>query len=147
MKLLSCFAAAGILACQGSTLPVDEDPSIQGSYGAIYEPPQLVGPTGSCIRSIPHAVFSANDLGGFDLSVNFTDECVGDTGPEFVFGEVLILGSYTRQGTFLSFTPDDANAPLFTGVVEGEFIRLTLPTATGVGGTEVELVVGPREAF
>jgi hypothetical protein len=147
MRMLCCLAIASLLACQGSMMPVEEPPLIQGSYGTAYDPPQLVGPTGSCTRSIPHAVLSVNSLGDFDLSVNTIDDCIGDNGHEFIFGEVLFLGVYTRQGELMSFTPDSASSPLFTGTLEGEYVRLALPTTTGVGGTEVELVVGPREAF
>ena len=147
MKSLCCVVLAGLVACLGSAMPIEESPLIQGSYGAAYDPPILVGPTGSCVRSIPHAVLGVNNLGDFDLSVNFIDDCIGDTGHEFTFGEVLLLGDYTRQAELLSFTPDSADAPVFTGTIEGEFVRLTLPATTGVGGSEVELVVGPREGF
>ena len=145
--LVCCIALTGLLACQGSPMPIDEEELIQGTYGSAYDPPLSVGPTGDCIRSIPHAVLSVNRLGDFDLSVNTIDDCIGDTGHELRFGEVLILGSYSRYGALLSFTPDSASAPLFTGNMEGEFVRLTLPTATHVAGTEVELVVGPAESF
>jgi hypothetical protein len=145
---LTLWAGGALLpACASEPHPPDADPLPQGSYGAIYDPPQLVGPTGDCIRSIPHAVLSVNNLGDFDLSVNTIDDCVGDTGREFFFGEVLHLGSYTRQGALLTFTPDSALAPLFTGTLEGEYVRLTLPPATRVAGAQVELVVGPREPF
>lgn len=146
LRLLRCLLAVTVLAC-GSEPSPPQDPLIQGSYGAMWDPPLLVGPTGSCIRSIPHAVLSMNDLGDFDLSVNTTDDCIGDTGHEFIFGEVLLLGTYTRQGAVLSFTPDEASAPLFTGTIEGEYVRLALPHTTGVAGSDIELVVGPREPF
>ena len=143
--LTLCAGGALLSACASEPRPPDQDPLIQGSYGTIWDPPQPVGPTGDCIRSIPHAVLSVNNLGDFDLSVNTIDDCVGDTGHEFFSGEELFLGSYTREGALLSFTPDSAVAPLFTGTLEGEYVRLTLPPATQVAGAQVELVVGPRE--
>ncbi len=144
--MLCCGAAAAFLACGSEPNPPD-DPSIQGSYGTAWDPPIPVGSTGGCTRSIPHAVLSVGETGGFDLSVNTIDDCAGDTGREFIFGEVLLLGTYTREGAALSFTPDEEPAPLFTGAVEGEYVRLTLPHSTGVAGSEVELLVGPREPF
>jgi hypothetical protein len=142
---LALLAGGTLLAACGSEPRPPVDPLLQGSYAAVYDPPLPVNPAGGCDRSIPHAVLSVNDLGGFDLSVNTIEDC-GAPEP-ITFGEVLILGSYTREGSLLSFTPDEASAPLFTGTIEGEFVRLILPPATGVSGSEVELVVGPREPF
>jgi hypothetical protein len=124
-----------------------EDSLIEGTYGTNWEPALPVGPTGSCTRSIPHAVLAMNTLGGFDFSVNTIDDCIGDTGHEFIFGEVLFLGTYTRQAAVLSFTPDEESAPLFTGTIEGEYVRLDLPHATGLAGSDIELLVGPRVSF
>jgi hypothetical protein len=100
----------------------------------------------NCDRLISHAVLSVNEQGDFDLSVNVIDDC-SRAGGGFSFSEVLHLGSYTRQGTILSFTPDAASAPLFTGTMEGDYIRLTLPPETDVASLDVEIRVGPREPF
>jgi hypothetical protein len=146
LRILCCLSIAAVLAC-GSEPSPPEDPLLEGSYGTAWDPPLLVGPTGSCIRSIPHAVLSMNDLGGFDLAVSTIDDCIGDTGHEFISGAVLFLGTYTREGEVLSFTPDEAPSPLFTGTIEGEYVRIALPHATGVAGSDIELLVGPREPF
>jgi hypothetical protein len=82
----------------------------------------------------------------FDLSVNTIDDC-RSIGGDFVFGEVLHLGTYTREATLLSFTPDREPAPMFTGTIEGDYIRLTLPPATGIASEDVELLVGPRQPY
>lgn len=142
---LTLFAAGALLVACG-TDPSAAEELLQGTYGAEYDPPIAAGATVNCDRSIPHAVLSMNDQGDFDLSVNTIDDCTR-AGGGFNFSEVLHLGTYTRQGTLLSFTPDSASAPLFTGTLEGEFVRLTLPPEAGVANIELELLVGPREAF
>jgi hypothetical protein len=144
-QLWFTLCAATVLGACG-TDPSDDNQLFNGSYGTEFDPPVVVDSFGGCQRSIPHVAFGFNRLGDFDLSVNTVDDCT-QAGGGFTFGEVLHLGSYTRVNNLLSFTPADAPAPLFTGAIEGEFIRLTLPPATGISTHEVELLVGPREAF
>ena len=143
-----CFAIGAVAvlssACGTDPRPTDENQLINASYGSVYDPQVVVDASGGCQRSVSHAVLSMSDLGDFDLSVNTIDDCT-QAGGGFTFGEVLHLGSYTRASDHLSFTPDNAHSPLFTGTIEGEFIRLTLPSATGISTHQVELVVGPRE--
>ena len=124
--------------------PTENNQLFNGSYGTEYDPPVVVDAFGGCERSVPHVAFGFNRLGDFDLSVNTIDDCTL-AGGGFTFGEVLHLGSYTRVDDLLSFTPHNAHSPLFTGTIEGEFIRLTLPAATGISTHEVELLVGPRQ--
>jgi hypothetical protein len=111
-------AAGALLTACGTDPTTAPEELLQGSYGAQYDPPLAAGATTNCDRSIPHAVLGVNDLGDFDLSVNTIDDCTR-AGGGFEFSEVLHLGSYTRQGALLSFTPDSASAPLFTGTLEG----------------------------
>lgn len=142
----SCLSlcAVAVLAC--GTEPSDNNQLFNGSYGTEYDPPIVVDGFGGCERTVPHAVLAFNNLGDFDLSVNTIDDCT-QAGGGFTFGEVLHLGDYTRVDDLLAFTPDSASSPLFTGRIEGEFVRLTLPSATGISTHEVELLVGPRESF
>ena len=138
------LGAVALLGPACGTDPTDNNQLFDGSYGTDYDPPMVVDASGGCERSVSHAVLSFNRAGDFDLSVNTIDDCTL-AGGGFTFGEVLHLGTYTRADEILSFTPDNAHFPLFTGTIEGEFIRLTLPSATGISTHEVELVVGPRQ--
>jgi hypothetical protein len=89
---------------------------------------------------------NVNDPGGFSISINVYNDC-RKGGGEFTSFEVYHSGTYSRDGMLLSFTPIGASAPLFAGLIEGEYIRLTLPPAAGVASAEVVLLVGPREPF
>jgi hypothetical protein len=141
-----CAAAALLSACGDGSGP-DDGNQLEGSWSAVLEPPITVGSLHGCNRSIPYGILSMNDLGDFDLSVNTVDDC-RSIGEDFVFGEIYHDGSYTRDGALLSFTtPEAAQVPLFTGTVEGDYIHLTLPPATGLASEDVELLVGPRQPF
>ena len=142
----SVLGAVALLcsACGTDPRPTNENQLFNASYGTVYDPAVVVDASAGCQRLVDHAVLAMNDLGDFDLSVNTIDDC-SQGGGGFTFGEVLKLGSYTRDRDLLSFTPDSASTPLFTGTIEGEFIRLTLPAATGISSHEIELLVGPRE--
>jgi hypothetical protein len=88
-----------------------------------------------------------SSIGEFDLSINVVDDCTRG-GASFTFFEVLKLGRYTRVGTALAFIPDGETAEAFTGTLEGEYVRLTLPPSVGaLAPTDVELRVGPRHPY
>ena len=76
-----------------------------------------------------------------------TDDCrrVGRSVTSF---EVLKLGTYARVGPTLSFTPDGEAAPAFTGQLEGDYVRLTLPAEfEALAPNDLELRVGPDCPF
>jgi hypothetical protein len=146
-RLPSCRSSLALLALVlGSCSAEPEEQFIRGNYSVEYDPLRLVSATGNCDRLISHAVLSMNELGDFDLSVNVVDDCTR-AGGGYDFSEVLKLGDYQLEGTRLSFTPDSASTPLFTGMVDGDFIQLSLPPAVGVAIIDVELRVGPRIPF
>jgi hypothetical protein len=125
-----------------TTGPDDHD--VPGTYAVNYEPPQLASATEFCDRLIPHAALSMSELGDFDLSINLVDDC-SRAGGGSTPSEVHIGGLYRRQAARLSFTPGNETAPLFTGTLEGDFVRLNLPPAVGIAIIDVELRVGPRK--
>jgi hypothetical protein len=124
----------------------DEHP-LQGYYSASWEPSQLVSATVTCDRLVSHVLLAMSSLGEFDLSINAVDDCTRG-GASFTFFEVLKLGKYTREGSVLAFTPDGEAPAAFTGTLEGEYVRLTLPPSVGaLAPTDVELRVGPRTPY
>jgi hypothetical protein len=145
--------AAGVFlsACGTEPRPDDEDTLLEGSW-PFLEPTLVIGSEGGCERSVPYALLSMNELsnvndpGGFSISVNVYNDC-RNAGGEFTSFEVYHYGTYTQQEMLLSFTPIGESAPLFTGMIAGEYIRLTLPPSAGVASTEVVLLVGPRQPF
>jgi hypothetical protein len=121
-----------------------EDRLLEGSYVASYDPPLVGYATLNCDRLITYAFLAVNSLGGFDLSISVTDDCSRVGGGLSSF-EVLKLGTYTRHGATLSFTPDRETASVFTGHLEGEYVRLTLPAEfEALAPNDLELLVGPR---
>jgi hypothetical protein len=135
-----------ILLAFCGTEPEPEPQTIRASYGVLYDPNLLVSATENCDRLISHAVLSMNELRDFDLSINVVDDC-SRIGGGFSFSEVYKQGDYMLQGTQLSFTPDSATAPLFTGTLDGEFIQLSIPSDLGVAALDVNLRLGPGIAF
>jgi hypothetical protein len=139
-RYLSVPVAFLIIGC--STGP--DEQSVPGTYSVSYEPPLLASAAENCDRLIPNAILSLNELGDFDLSIDVVDDCSrGGGGP--TPSQIQIAGHYTRQVARLSFTPSNGTAPLFTGTLEGDFVRLNLPPAVGIAIIDVELRVGPRE--
>ena len=121
-----------------------EERPIEGTYVADYDPPLVGYATLNCDRLISYVFLAVNTVGGFDLSMSVTDDCsrVGGSVTSF---EVLKLGTYARVGPALSFTPDGEAAPAFTGQLEGEYVRLTLPADfEALAPNDLELRVGPR---
>jgi hypothetical protein len=82
-------AVVGLTAC--GTEP--DQRLFEGTYAAVYEPPQLISATSTCDRLVSHVLLSVNALGDFDLSINVTDDC-SRTGGGFAFFEVLKVGKY-----------------------------------------------------
>jgi hypothetical protein len=117
---------------------------LDGSCSVTYEPPLVASATENCDRLVSHALLAVNTRGDFDLSINVVEDC-SRVGSGFTFSEVLKLGTYTRRGNTLSFTPDGESAPAFTGELEGAYIRLTLPPAVGaLSYVDVQILLGPR---
>lgn len=136
------FAPVVIFVAACSTEPNPQD--VPGTYGVTYDPPLLASATLTCDRLIPHAVLSMTQLGEFDLSISLVDDCSrggGGSSPS----EVHMVGFYGLQAARLSFTPETSTAPLFTGTLEGDFVRLNLPPAVGIAIIDVEVRVGPRQ--
>lgn len=128
------------------TEPEPEEQTIRGSYDVVYEPNRLVGMVGHCDRLVSYADLSMNEVHDFRLLMNTVDDCTRIQAG-INFGQVLILGKYTLQGTQFSFTPDEATEPLFAGTMDGEFVDLSLPPAAGLTTTSVDLRVGPFEPY
>jgi hypothetical protein len=128
------------------TEPEPEEQTIRGSYDIAYEPDRLVGMVGNCDRLLDYAALSMNEVYDFNLLMNTVDDCSRIQGG-ITFGQVLIMGKYTLEGTQFSFTPDEATAPLFLGALDGEFVDLSLPPAVGLTTTHVDLRVGPFEPY
>lgn len=121
----------------------DERP-VEGTYVGNYDPPLVGYATLNCDRLITYVLLAVNTVGGFDLSISVTDDCSRVSGGVTSF-EVLKLGTYARVGPTLSFTPDGEAAPAFTGQIEGEYVRLTLPAEfEELAPNDLELRVGPR---
>jgi hypothetical protein len=112
-----------------------------------YDPARLTSATLSCDRLLTYTILSMNTLGDFDLSFNYIDDCSRSGGGYSYFG-VLKLGTYTRQGNELAFTPDSAAAPAFIGIIDGVYVNLTLPPAVGnLAPTDIDIRVGPRHPY
>ena len=142
LRILS-LGALFLAAC--GTEP--DEPGLQGSYSVAYDPARLTSATLNCDRLLTYTILGMNDLGDFDLSFNVIDDCSRAGGGYTYFG-VLKLGTYTRQGNELAFTPDSAMSPAFTGVIDGEYVTLTLPPAIGnLASADVEIRVGPRHPY
>lgn len=134
------IASALISGC--ATEP--EEALIEGTYAASYDPPLVGTATVNCDRLIAYAFLAVNTLGDFDLSINVMDDC-RRAGGGLSFFEVLKLGTYSRLGRTLSFTPDGEATPAFMGQLEGEYVRLTLPAEfEALAPSDLELQVGPR---
>ena len=129
-----------VAAC--STEPNPQD--IPGTYTAGFDPPQLASATVTCDRLIPHAVLSMAQAGQFDLTINLVDDC-SRAGGGSTPSQVHLVGFYAPQGAQLYFTPETSTAPLFTGTMEGSFVRLNLPPVVGIAIIDVNLRVGPRQ--
>ena len=121
-----------------------EEGLLEGTYAAAIDPPVVGYATLNCDRLIPHVSLVVNAQGEFDLSIDVADDCSRAGGGIAPF-EVLKLGTYARVGPTLSFTPDGEAGPTFTGQIEGEYIRLTLPAEfEELAPNDLEIRIGPR---
>lgn len=135
------IAVVTLAAC--STEP--DDRPFRASYAVSYEPARLVSATEQCNHLVTHIVFELGDEGSFELSANVQDDCTR-VGGGFADGEVFRLGTYTRQGSTLSFTSAGAAAPEFTGKVEARAIVLVFVPGLDSLSTAVELRVPQVQA-
>lgn len=133
------------LACD--TAPQAPDPG-DAIYSVAYTPGHLVYATYACDRLLTHAVLSlSRRVHGFDLSVNLVDDCTR-VGGGFSFWEVLILGDYEVTDTSLTFTPDQASTPAFTGSFDARSLRLTLPPrADSLAPTPIDVEFESKTPF
>lgn len=144
-RLTFCAAALLVLgpACRSSTGPPDPGGA---SYSVVYDPPRVVFATVNCDRSIPYAIISLG-RGDFGLSINIIEDC-SRSGGGFSFGEVLILGSYSVRDTTLSFVPEEARTPPFSGSFDASYVRITVPARTdSLAATPILVELGPRQPF
>ena len=145
MGSLRTLAFAALLLAACGTEP--DEPELQGSYSIAYDPARLTSATLNCDRLLTYAILGMNDLGDFDLSFNVVDDCSRSGGGYSFFG-VLRLGSYVRHGNELTFTPDSATYPVFSGILDGEFVDFTLPPAIGnLAPGDFDIRVGPRHPY
>jgi hypothetical protein len=145
MRALGILPVAGLLLGACGTEP--DEPELQGSYSVAYDPARLTSATPNCDRLLTYTILSMNEQGDFDLSFNVIDDCSRGGGGYSYFG-VLKLGTYTRHGSELAFTPDSATYPAFTGLIDGEFVRITLPPAIGnLAPVDVDIRAGPRHSY
>ncbi len=130
-----------------ATDPRAPDPG-DALYAADFIPARLVYATINCDRMLTHAVISlSRRVHGFDLSVNLFDDCT-KAGGGFTYWEVLVLGTYTTDGSLVSLHPTSGATPPFTATFDGNFMRVSLPARTdSLAATPILLQLGPREAF
>ena len=147
MSARSCCALWALVATTSLLVGCGTNPEerlLEGTYAAAIDPPLVGYATLNCDRLIPHVSLAVNTQGGFDLSIDVTDDCSRAGGGISPF-EVLKLGTYARVGPTLSFTPDGEAGPTFTGHIEGQYVRLTLPAEfEGLAPNDLELRIGPR---
>ena len=125
----------------------DPDEGLQGSYSVAYDPPRLTSATLECDRLLTYLILDMNDQGDFDLSFNVVDDCTRGGGGYSDSG-VTMVGTYSREWQALSFTPEPASAPVFSGTVEGDYVRLVIPPSLGnLAPTEIEVRAGPRHPY
>ena len=109
-----------------------------GTYADFYDPGHLIYATLNCDRLLTHALFALGS-GDFELSINITNDCTR-VGAGYGFGEVLILGTYTRVDSTLTLTPDEASTSPFTGTFDRDSVRLMLPARSdSLGAVPVPL--------
>lgn len=140
--------ALALLALGGcATDPRAPDPG-DALYAAGFTPGRLVYATINCDRFLTHAVMSLGRRAHeFDLSVNLYDDCTR-AGGGFTYWEVLVLGTYTTDGSLVSLQPTSGATPPFTATFDGTFMRVSLPARTdSLAATPILLQLGPREAF
>ena len=134
------FTSSLLAGC--STSP--EERLLEGAYSAVYDPPLVGYATVNCDRLIPSVFLAVNAQGRFELAIDVTDDCSRVGGSVSPF-QVLKYGGYTRIGPTLSFTPEGEGAPAFTGEIEGEEVRVTLPAEfEGLAPNELVLRLGLR---
>jgi hypothetical protein len=140
--LWSIVAAASVVSC-------GTDPDLQrlpdGQYETEYDPPLLTRSTPGCDRMLSRAFLVISARGTFELSINVIDDC-SRGGQGFSYFGILRSGGYYLDGSGLTFTPN-AGAPTFAGVLDGQYIRMVLPSALELAASDLEVRVGPRTTF
>ncbi len=140
--LWSIVVAVSVVSC-------GTDPDLQrlpnGQYETGYDPPMLTRSTPGCDRMLSRALLVISARGTFELSINVIDDCSRE-GQGFSYFEILRSGGYYLDGSGLTFTPN-AGAPTFAGVLDGQYIRMLLPSALELAASDLEVRVGPRTTF
>jgi hypothetical protein len=127
------------LAALGCSTESEPPPEPAGTFSDAYDPGRLIYATVNCDRRLTYAILDMNHLGDFDLSINVIDDCTR-SGGGLGFGEVLMLGTYTRESSTLHFTPESGGTGSFQGTFDADSVRVTLPARTdSLAATDLQL--------
>jgi hypothetical protein len=132
-------------SCGTSTQPYDPG---DASYSVVYTPARIVYATVNCDRYLSYGILSlGRRRSSFELSVNLTEDCTR-AGGRWSYWEVLMFGHYAIADTVLTFTPDSARTPAFSGTFDAAYVRLTLPPRSdSLAPVPIPMQLGPRMPF
>ena len=133
------------VGCGSSTGPYDPG---DASYSVAYNPARVVYATVNCDRYLSYGILSLGTRRSrFEFSLNLMDDCTR-AGGTWTYWEVFFEGGYSVTDTLISFIPDSARTPRFTGSFDRSYVRLTLPArADSLAPMPIPMQLGPKMPF